>query len=349
MKTILTIWAVIAMMPAISGAAQASITIETVTVGDPGNVPDTIVSGLSIGDVGYTYNIGKYEVTTGQYTAFLNAVAASDTYTLYNASMWSNGMGCKIQRNGSSGSYTYSVASDYADRPVNYVSFWDACRFTNWLQNGQKTGAQDASTTESGAYSFNGVANPDNSTFRRNAHWQYAVTSENEWYKAAYYKGGSTNAVYYYWPTGTGATPGRDMADASGNNANCYNAGYLLGSPYYRTVVGEFQNSDSPYGTFDQGGNVWEWNDHIMNSTDRVVRGGSFYEGTGFKGSAANGSQYMWSPMRFQDVSTFEDYKTGFRISAAVAGAPVPEPAFFQMGALLGMSGLGCLKLRRKA
>ena len=27
----------------------------------------------------------------------------------------------------------------------------------------------------------------------------------------------------------------------------------------------------------------------------------------------------------------------------------VPEPAFFQMGALLGMSGLGCLKLRRKA
>ena len=33
----------------------------------------------------------------------------------------------------------------------------------------------------------------------------------------------------------------------------------------------------------------------------------------------------------------------------ATAGAPVPEPAFFQMGALLGMSGLGCLKLRRKA
>ena len=31
------------------------------------------------------------------------------------------------------------------------------------------------------------------------------------------------------------------------------------------------------------------------------------------------------------------------------ASPAVPEPAFFQMGALLGMSGLGCLKLRRKA
>ena len=29
--------------------------------------------------------------------------------------------------------------------------------------------------------------------------------------------------------------------------------------------------------------------------------------------------------------------------------APVPEPVFFQLGALLGMSGMGILKLRRKA
>jgi hypothetical protein len=38
-------------------------------------------------------------------------------------------------------------------------------------------------------------------------------------------------------------------------------------------------------------------------------------------------------------VDTVYDFQT----------AAVPEPAFFQMGALLGMSGLGCLKLRRKA
>ena len=32
-------------------------------------------------------NIGKYEVTEGQYTAFLNAVAADYTYELYNTMM----------------------------------------------------------------------------------------------------------------------------------------------------------------------------------------------------------------------------------------------------------------------
>ena len=44
------------------------------------------------------------------------------------------------------------MAADWADRPVNYVSFWDAARFANWLHNGQPTGAQGAGTTEDGAY-----------------------------------------------------------------------------------------------------------------------------------------------------------------------------------------------------
>ena len=56
------------------------------------------------------------------------------------------------------------------------------------------------------------------------------------------------------------------MADASGNNANYYTAPVPTPSirGKYTTVVGEFQNSDSPYGTFDQGGNVWEWNEAVV-------------------------------------------------------------------------------------
>ena len=50
-----------------------------------GNGPDAIV-----GAVDYVYEIGKYEVTAGQYTEFLNAVAATDTYGLYNTDMWSS-------------------------------------------------------------------------------------------------------------------------------------------------------------------------------------------------------------------------------------------------------------------
>ena len=69
-------------------AAQAAVTIETVPVGNTGNTADTAAhSGNDAGQgaVPYAYNIGKYEVTAGQYTAFLNAVAGVDTYSLYNA------------------------------------------------------------------------------------------------------------------------------------------------------------------------------------------------------------------------------------------------------------------------
>jgi hypothetical protein len=130
----------------VSSIASA-VTIDWVTVGNPENIADTTGAPNPCGAVDYEYQIGKYEVTAGQYTEFLNAVAATDTHGLYNASMWSSTHGCKIERSGGSGSYSYSVAADRADRPVTYVSWCDTMRFSNWLHNGQ--GAGD---TENGAY-----------------------------------------------------------------------------------------------------------------------------------------------------------------------------------------------------
>ncbi|MCY2931693.1 MAG: SUMF1/EgtB/PvdO family nonheme iron enzyme [Planctomycetota bacterium] len=131
------------------------------TVGDPGNVGELSGAGAGgngdsriCGAVAYMYKIGKFEVTAGQYTAFLNAVATTDTYDLYNRNMDTlvNGYGCNIKRTGTSGNYAYSVSSDYANRPVNTVSWGDAARFANWLANGQRTGLQDTTTTEDGSY-----------------------------------------------------------------------------------------------------------------------------------------------------------------------------------------------------
>jgi hypothetical protein len=218
--------------------------LDFVTVGNPGNANDT--HGDGYGAVDYAYAIGKYEVTAGQYTAFLNGVAATDTYGLYNTNMWSSGYGCKIERSGTSGSYTYSVAADRANRPVNYVSFWDAARFVNWLHNDQGNG-----DTESGAY----VNVGKQSTFTRSADAKYWIPTENEWYKAAYYDPNkSGGAGYWDYPTSNDSEPSNVLTDPDpGNNAN-FNAnfpsdGYTIGESDWRmTEVGEFENSTAPTG-----------------------------------------------------------------------------------------------------
>src|SRR4051794_12842792 len=74
-------------------AAQA-ITIETVPIGNPGN-PGRVLSGNNLdksqngifGNVSTNYRIATTEVTNAQYVAFLNAVAASDPNSLYDANM----------------------------------------------------------------------------------------------------------------------------------------------------------------------------------------------------------------------------------------------------------------------
>ena len=44
-------------------------------------------TGLPDIDVYYSYQIGRFEVTANEYVAFLNAVAASDPYGLYQPAM----------------------------------------------------------------------------------------------------------------------------------------------------------------------------------------------------------------------------------------------------------------------
>jgi formylglycine-generating enzyme len=123
--------------------------LEFVTVGDPGNANGlSALGGNGYGSVGYTYQIGKYEVTYGQWAEFLNAKAKSDPTGLYNQSMITDKVGNGLSRSGTPGSYTYApLDAQSADKPVNYVAFQDIVRYANWVNNGKAS-----SDTESGAY-----------------------------------------------------------------------------------------------------------------------------------------------------------------------------------------------------
>ena len=52
----------------------------------PASAPEATAPTPIVGAVDYAYNIGTYEVTNAQYVEFLNAVAKTDGYGLYNGS-----------------------------------------------------------------------------------------------------------------------------------------------------------------------------------------------------------------------------------------------------------------------
>ena len=134
----------------VADTANAQVTFDWATVGNPGNPGEVRPQG-TFGSVADVYRISKHEVTNDQYTAFLNAVAGADPNGLYNASMGISASG-GITQSGTGGNFSYAVKSGQGNHPVNFVSFLDAMRFTNWLENGQPVGAQGSGTTEDGVY-----------------------------------------------------------------------------------------------------------------------------------------------------------------------------------------------------
>ncbi|MFN9133322.1 MAG: SUMF1/EgtB/PvdO family nonheme iron enzyme [Phycisphaerales bacterium] len=312
-KSFISVTAIAAVIGIGTFVASAQITIPTVPIGNPGNAADPTTG---YGSVAYTYNIGQTEVTNAQYAAFLNAVAATDTYNLYNINMTGSFGG--ITRTNSPGSYAYAPVAGRENNPVNFVNFWNATRFANWLHNGQPaTGVQDSSTTEDGAYTLTEDGR-NNNTVTRNAVAAWAVTSENEWYKAAYHQpagaGGDVDS-YWLYPTSSNVitTAQANYADSVGNT----------------TPVGSY--AANFYGVFDMGGNVMEWNEAILNVSSRGIRGGNFawnYDVT-----------LLRADFRLVDfVPGSENIVMGFRVSQ------VPGPSSV---ALLAIGGLAAARRRR--
>ena len=194
-------------------------------------------------------------------------------------------------------------------------------RFANWLENGQPAGAQDVTTTEDGSYTITPAGVAANS-IAVNPGSRFALPSEDEWYKAAHYD--PVGQPYFEYPAGADTplvcfTPG----DVPGT-ANCGDVAGV-GGP---TAVGGYTASVSPNGTFDQGGNVWEWTDTAVGAARRI-RGGGF-DSTPDDLAASSSGQSI-DPLSEAD-------NLGFRV--------VPEPGGL---APLIAGAAALLALRRKA
>ena len=137
---------------------------------------------------------------------------------------------------------------------------------------------------------------------------------------------------YWDYPTRSDNVPSNDLVNPDpGNNADFYDGSFTIGGEYWMTEAGEFENSASPYETFDQGGSVWEWNEAVIGSS-RGVRSGSF--GHGYSDTLLASYRVHHDPTI--DLSTY-----GFR------AASVPEPGSIRLMLCDALAGL-CLRKRRK-
>jgi len=256
-----------------------TINMDFVIVGNPGNTADDTTYGA----VDYDYLVGQYEVTADQWEAV--RTADSDV-----------GNACL----------------NTGAQPAGSITWHEAAKFANWLTSG----SYDVGyyTITGGVASVpSGVSHTDYAAANPSYARVYFIPTENEWYKAAYYDPNkSGGAGYWDYPTGSDtkptaeAPPGTDMVNGSAN----FNAG--LGGP---TDVGSYtyKPSDSPYGTFDQGGNIMEWTE--AGDFNRIIRGGTYvYIGLGDQDGMNAAYRAEYGPQN-------EYPAMGFRVSA-LPGVP---------------------------
>ena len=302
------------------GSGGNTFGMEFVTIGNPNNAADTTGDPNPAGAVGYTYDIGKFEVSRDMINKY-NLNPGVVAITLDSMSDITGGTG--------------------ANRPATGITWNEAARFVNWLNT--STGNQAAyKFTSTGvnddiALWVSGDAGYDASNPYRNSLAKYMLPSYNEWYKAAYYN--PTNSSYYDYATGSDTAPTKVASGTTAGTA-VYGQTYAQG-PADVTHAGGL----SPYGVMGLGGNVYEWEESsydLLNSSvssSRGFRGGGWINVSGNLLSSARGS-----------LNPSYVALLGFRVASLSSDAQpaVPEPSMMVIGMVFGLGGLAAKRRLKK-
>ncbi len=301
------------------GSGANAFNMEFVTIGNPGNAADTTGAPNSAGAVGYTYGIGKFEVS-------------EDMITKYNANF------------GTANSLAITKDTRGPNKPATGVSWNEAARFVNWLNTSSGGFAAYKFTTGGvndniALWTATDTLDYDASNPYRSKRATYVLPSYNEWYKAAYYD--PSNSTYYNFATGSDTAP-TSVASGTGTGVNGNNeAVYEDRPPADVNLAGGF----SPYGVMGLGGNVREWQESSSDLANNSGSSSRVFRGGGWADSSSNLSSSSLHPGNPFDGNG----ALGFRVASLSSSDPpaVPEPTSM---AIFGLGALGmAYRARRKS
>lgn len=235
-----------------------------------------------------SFEIGKYEVTVGQFKKFIEAtgyLTDAETNAGIHKGCFGDGGGVDFgQKEGLAWRNPGYTQSD--NHPVVCISLNDAHAYIHWLN--KETGSNYSLPSE--------------------AQWEYAARSGST---TDYHFGNSKSELCLY--ANVYDEVGKDVNSYGWRNAPC-NDGEAKSSR-----VGQYKAS--PFGVYDMHGNVWEWVDDCWKSgyhdapsngtvyrsdecEHRVTRGGSWY----------NIPLGVRSANRYWYLPTYRSFNLGFRL-----------------------------------
>lgn len=300
------------------GSGANAFSIDFVTIGNPGNLADTTGNPNPVGSVAYTYNLGKYEVSRDMVTKASTA----------------GGLGLNMV------DLSYYVGGNGSNQPAMGISWNEAARFVNWLN--ESKGYQKAyKFTTSGANDNLSVWGAGqyvgNNQFRHKDAY-FFLPSRDEWHKGAYYDPSkSGGAGYWNFATKSDTAP---LAVSGGTTSGTavYN-GSFTGQ---NNIPSDITNAGglSAYGTMAQNGNSWEWTESASDGINdlayenRDLRGGNYFNGSGFLDASYRGTFYPTE-------ESFSVGYFGFRV------ASIPEPSSLSV-LLIGVAGVASRRLLKR-